>query len=272
MKFWFPIAVAIPMCAAAQLLGVNEQFDRVYSETTVTNRAWRRDVVTVRNGVLSDPTGTLVSKADVEFLIGVESAISDIYAAGSNGFQLAKAEFEQAVEDNPPQSATHLAMVFPPYSPVPAEDRNPYMYLVEENVNSTTNELKWFFSQPFLLKPRVIAQDIYITEDGVVTNYNECTFVDYYNDATNTPVSCGEYPRVIRMVPPPIPDDATVLNSHHMQFGHPSAGLNFGSMGIGVRQPGSQEVKYGITGTYTDTVNSVEWTFDHGACKGVKHL
>jgi len=266
-KFLF--LLLIPVFAFADDQDYGTHLERVYSQPT-TNRAWRRDYVMVRNGELDDPTGTLASKADVEFLMAVEGGISEIHQAGTNGFNRAKGEFLAAVSNHPPQNATQIAMSFPPYSTLRPTDRNMYGYLASEtNHIGTTNICHWFFSRPFLLKPRLIAQDIYLDTSGnVKTNYTDCSFPDYYNDATNNPARVdGEWDRIIRSFDPPSPvANATIRRMHHMKFGHPENGFTPGSLNIDVKTNSTATAAHAVTGTYTDTVNRVYYEFTRGAC------
>jgi len=260
-------AFADEPASAGLLLG--GQTERISSDNTITNKAWRRDVVQVRNGQLSDPTGTLVAKADVDFLSEVESGITQIHQAGTNGFKRAADDFRTAISNHPPTNACLVSAVFKPYSTLRPADKNLYIYLVSEStMHGSTNELHWFFSRPFTLKPRMLAQDIYIGSSGnVVTNYSECPFVNYYPEATNAvpPVTEGDWGRVIRTYDPPCPvAGATLRRDHHLQFGHPENGFNPGNLNMAVRPNASTSVCYGVTGTYTDSVNRVEYKFDKG--------
>lgn len=268
-------ALFLPLAVLAQdvpsnvgLGAANVQLERVYS-SNVTERAWRRDVVTVRNGELDDPTGTLASKADIDFLSAVESGISQVHVAGTNGFNRAKANFLTTVSNHPPQNATMIAAVFRPYSSLVPEDKNVYGFLVSE-----TNGCRWFLSKPFKMTPKFIAQDTYLDGNGdVKVTYQNVEFTDYLNDATNVPAPYAEGPwtRVIRTTDPPSPvTNAVIVRSHHLNFGNPDTGFNPGNMGIAVKFVGSTNVYHGITGTYTDSVNRIEYKFTKGAFTGIK--
>lgn len=262
MKKALAILVLLPLPALAQSLGASPVTR--YTSNVSTNKAWRRDVVTVRDGKLDDPTGVLVSKADVEFLQAVESGISQVYDAGSNGFKKAKADFEKALADNPMSSTRFIAMTVPPYTTLRPADKNVYGFLASE-----TDGGRWFISRSFALEPRIIAEDWYVDPStGAKTlKYTQVPFVDYFADATNSPApyAVGDWDRCVRTKDPGPPvADAVVCRDHHLHFGNPETGFDFGTMGVAVK--GSDgAVKYAVTGVYTDKVNNVVYTITKGA-------
>ena len=231
-----------------------------------TAKAWRLDTVGAINGELDDPTGVMVSQADAAYLAAVEAAISELHVAGTNGYARATNEFWQVYNANKPLYPTFFQLDFPPYSTLNPSDRNGYGFLAAEIYTPTTNEMWIYLSQPYTLEPKISCQDIYVSANSVVTNYNTGVFVDYYNDATNFPAhATNGYPRCVRFVPPApaLSTPLTIISDPHLHFGVPDIGLSLGSMGIGVNDNGT--VKYGITGVYTDRTHRVTFEIKKGA-------
>lgn len=242
-------------------LGVSQ---RIYSEI-VTNKQWSITDVFVRDGELFDPTGTFTKKADLEYLIAVNEGMSEVLDGGSNGFVRAKAEFDSALESNPPQSGHHISMVIPPYEDTEPQNRNPYGIIAKEE--GTT--VSWYLSHPFTLKPVIVCETTSIDNSGkIATNYEATAFTDYFNDATNFPArSIGDYPRTVRMEDPPIPAGIqTVIRDSHLHWGHPKSGIEWGGMALDVID-GNGNLRHTVTGVYTARVDGVnyEFQFKNGA-------
>lgn len=251
----------MPLRAAGPLGAVQ----RVYSEP-VSNRAWRLDTVQSRNGRLFDPSGTLVSAADVAYLKAVNDGLVEILEAGSNAFKQAEAEFRISLTNNPPGPSTFISMAIPPYSDRSPDNRNPYGLIVREG----SDTVDWYLSKPFRMTPTVICEDVFIDVSGNIrTQFQATAWVDYLPDATNMPAPHVVQPwgRVCRMTDPDAPVDAragtsggypVIIRDPHLHFGHPEHGIEWGSMLVDIVD-GSGNVRHTVTGVYTTLVNGVSY-------------
>lgn len=252
------------LLAAATLGAPLGAVQRVFSDP-VSNRAWRIDAVSAIGDRLNDATGTLVEKADVEYLTRINEGLQEILDAGSNAFKQAEAEFRAALAANPPGPSTFISMAIPPYSDRSPDGRNPYGLIVKEN-----ETVDWYLSRPFLMQPNVVAQDIYVDVSGATrTNYTACAWADYFADATNSPAPhvVSPWGRVVRMNDAELPADAkegtaggypVVIRDPHLHFGHPEHGMDWGGMLVDV-VGGDGVVRHTVTGTYTGRVNGVRF-------------
>ena len=279
MRAALALAILLPLQAlAAGPLGAVQ---RMYSNVT-SNKAWRIDFVGCTDGKLVDQTGTLVSKADIEYLQAVNEGLTNVLAAGEAAFRRAEAEFRAALEENPPGPSTFLSMIIPPYSDRTPDNRNPYGMLIYEGADY----LGWYLSKPFTMEPGISVQDIYTRVDGtVVTSYQAAAWIDYLPDATNMPAphvkrdvfsaNSNDVLRVCRMTDPDLPTDAktgtdggypVVIRDSQLHFGHPDHGINFGGMLLDVVDSNGN-VRHTVTGTYTNVIGGVRYevVFTRGA-------
>ena len=245
--------------AAALGAGPLGAVQRIYSDE-ITNKAWTIDKVFVRteDNTLYDPTGTYVKYADVEYLKAVTEGMGQVLENGSNAFVQAEADFYTALSNTPPLRPVRVQMVTAPNMSLAPEQRVPYGLLVKEEANN----LNWFLSSPFGLKPNIVRRLVTINDSGNwVTNYEPCVWTDYKNDATGAVThAVGDYPRTIRMVDPSVPSGITVIRNSHLHWGHPQTGIDWGGLEIAFADA-QGNVRYPLTGVYTARVDGVSYQF-----------
>ena len=232
---------------------------RIYS-AEITNKAWTIDKVFVRSedNTLYDPTGTYVKYADVEYLKAVNEGMSQVLEQGSNAFVKAEADFYTALSNTPPLRPVRIQMVTAPNVSLAPEKRVPYGLLVKEEGQN----LNWFLSSPFGLKPNIVRRLITVNNDAtIVTNFEPCVWTDYKNDATGVVANTiGDYSRTIRMEDPTVPNGLKIVRNSHLHWGHPQTGIDWGSLEIAFADE-EGNVRYPLTGVNTARVNGVTYEF-----------